>query len=370
MLSDLLIRSLAAVLAVDSGMRPDSVLTFNLNLPAEYAMGQRRAAFFDQFRNRLESLPGVQAVGAITSLPLGGRGGNSSGFTVEGAPPSKYEGMEEAERMGVVGDSFQALGIALMQGRPFTDQEAFQADHRVIINETRARRFFPAQDPIGKRISLGGAWFEIVGVVRDVKGRALEDSPRPQIYTPMIPRQSGGIMTMVFRASGNPSSLVNSARSELKAIDRSLPLFDVRTMEQVVRDSVAGRRFNLFLLGLLAALALLLSTIGLSGSVSYWVSQRTREIGIRIALGAQRNNVLLQVMRQGLKLTILGVALGLVGAFALTRVLAHFLFGVTPRDPATIIGVALLLMVVALFACWLPARRATQVDPIAALRYE
>ncbi len=374
--SGLLIRSLVAVLAVDSGFQPDSVLTFELSLPDKYNDYQRRVAFFDQFRNRLESMPGVRAVGAISFLPLGGSGDSLTSLEIEGAPPSKNKDRITTERHIVAGGYFQAMGITLIKGRFFTDQEGSHGvPAGLVINETLARRFFAAQDPIGKRLKFGDVsgrnWREIVGVVHDVKSMSLETPTRPQIYEPGVPNWGeNSIMSIVVRTSGDSRSLASSVRAELKAIDSGVPLAKIRTMEEVVDDTVAGRRFNMLLLGLFAALALVLTTIGLYGSASYWVSQRTREIGIRMALGAQRGDILLQVMRQGLKLTILGVTVGLVGAFALTRVLAHLLFGVTPRDPLTFAGVALLLMAVALFACWLPARRATKVDPMEALRYE
>jgi len=371
--SGLLIRSLAAVLAVDAGFQPDSVLTFELGLSGEYDNVKRRASLFDQFRQRLESLPGVRAVGTISQLPMGG-GGLLTGLTVEDAPPPKEEERTETqtEDRRVGGRYFQAMGITLIKGRFFTDQEVSEAARRVVVNETLVRRFFAAQDPIGKRLRLnnsGVPWWEIVGVVHDVKSNSLEAPSRPQVYRPTL-NWGGSSMVVAVRTSGDPRSLISSVRAALKAIDSGLPLAKVRTMEEVVDDTVAGRRFNMLLLGLFAALALVLTTIGLYGTASYWVSQRTREIGIRMALGAQRDDVLLQVMRQGLKLTILGVAIGLIGAFALARVLAHLLFGVTPRDPITFAGVALLLVAVALLACFIPARRAAKVDPMEALRYE
>ena len=372
--SGLLIRSLAAVLAVDIGFRADSVLTFELPMPAgRYSKGGR-AAFFDQFRKRLESLPGVRAVGAISLLPLGGGAENYSEFRVDGAPPSKDKAMIMGERRDVAGSYFQALGIPLVKGRTFSDQEVAQVVRRVVINETLARRFFAAQDPIGKRLVVFGFEHgdppqEIVGVVGDVKSVSLETPTPPQIYTPRVPNWDDG-MALVVRTSGDPRSLVGSVRTELRAIDRSLPLVKVRTMDQVVGDTVIGRRFNLLLLGLFAALALLLTTIGIYGSVAYSVNHRAREIGIRMALGAQRGSVLLQIMRQGLKLTILGTALGLAGALVLSRFMTSLLYEISAADPGTLVLVPLLLFAVAMLACYVPARRATRVDPMVALRCE
>jgi predicted permease len=370
--SGLLTRSLTAVLAVDAGFRPNSVLTFELGLSSEYDNVEKRTALFDRFRQRLESIPGVQAAGAISLLPLGGSGDHLTPIEVEGAPPSKDEDEKMTEERRVAGSYFQAMGITLIKGRFFTDQEVSQAARRVVVNETLVRRFFAAQDPIGKRLKFGDLsrsdWWEIVGVVHDVKTSSLEAPSRLQIYRPTL--DWGGSMAVVVRASGDPRSLVSHVRAELKDIDSGVPLIKIRTMEDVVDNTVTGRRFNMLLVGLFAVLALVLTTVGLYGSVSYWVSQQTREIGIQMALGALRSDVLLQVMRRGLKLTVLGVAIGLVGALALTRFLSHFLFGITPRDPITFVGVVSLLLAVALLACWLPARRAAKIDPMEALRYE
>jgi putative ABC transport system permease protein len=365
--SGLLIRSLAAVLAVDAGLRPQSVLTFQLSIGDKYGDYQRRVAFFDQFRSRLESLPGVRAVGAVTLLPLGGGGENIPGFSVEGAPPSKE--MTVGEFRYVAGGYFQALGITLTKGRLFTDQEVTQTAQRVVINETLARGFFAAQDPLGKRLVVNGQSLEIVGVVGDVKSGSLEAPTRPQIYAPQAPDYAG-IMAVVVRTSGDPRTLIGSVRAKLKAIDSAIPIDKVRTMEQVVGDTVIGRRFNMLLLGLFAALALVLTTIGLYGSISYWVTQRTREIGIRMALGANRSEVLWLVLKQGMTLAVFGVAAGLVAAFGLTRLLSKMLFGIAPNDPATFAAVSLLLTLVAALACMIPARRAASVEPMQALRSE
>jgi putative ABC transport system permease protein len=362
--SGLLIRSLAAVMAVDAGFRPQSVLTFELALSGKYDDYPKRAAFFDQFRNRLNSLPGVRSVGAVSLLPLGGGGESIPGFSIEGAPPSKE--LPAGEFRYVAGGYFQALGIPLTRGRLFTDQEVFQATPRVVINETLARRFFEGQSPLGKRLVVNGQPQEIVGVVGDVKSSSLEAPTRPQIYAPQAPDS----MAVVVRTSGDPRTLIGSARAELKAIDSTVPLDKVRTMEQVVGETEIGRRFNLLLLGLFAALALVLTTIGLYGAVSYWVTQRTREIGIRMALGANRREVLWLVLKQGMTLAVFGVAAGLVAAFGLTRLLSKMLFGIAPNDPATFAAVSLLLALVAALACMIPARRAASIEPMQALRTE
>jgi predicted permease len=370
--SGLLIRSLIAVLGVDSGFRPDSVLTFELGLSGEYNNLEKREVLFNQFRQRLESVPGVQAAGAISLLPLGGSGDHLTPLEVEGAPPSQDEDEKMTEERRVAGSYFQAMGITLIKGRFFTDQEVHEAARRVVVNETLVRRFFATEDPIGKRLKFGDLsrsdWWEIVGVVHDVKTGSLEAPSRLQIYRPTL--DWGGCMAVVIRASAEPHSLVGHVRTELKAIDSGVPLTKIRTMEEVVDDTVTGRRFSVLLVGLFAALALVLTTIGLYGSVSFWVSQRTREIGIQMALGANRVDVIRQVIMQGLKLAMLGVAIGLVGAFALTRFLAHLLFGISHRDPITFVGVVSLLLAVTLLACYIPARRAAKIDPMEALRYE
>jgi putative ABC transport system permease protein len=266
---------------------------------------------------------------------------------------------------------FQALGIPLIRGRLFTDQEVSQTAPVVVVNETLARQFFAGQDPLGKRLQMYGMSWEIVGVVRDVKNSSLEAPSRPQIYDPRTPGQfSNGSMAVVIRTSGDPHSLIASVRAELRAIDSGVPLDKVRTMEQVVGDTVLGRRFNMLLLGLFAALALVLTTIGLYGAVSYWVTQRTREIGIRMALGANRREVLWLVLKQGMTLTAFGVAIGLVAAFMLTRLLSNMLFGIAPNDPATFAAVTILLALVAVLACMIPARRAASIEPMQALRAE
>jgi putative ABC transport system permease protein len=370
--SALLIRSLAAVLAVDSGFRPESVLTFELGLSGDYDNVSRRASFFNEFRNRLESLPGVRAVGTISRLPMGG-GEGMTGLIVEGAPPPRDNDQFsiQTEERRVAGSYFQAMGITLVKGRLLTDQEVSQQTPRVVINETLARRFFAAQDPIGKRIRIGNSgteWREIVGVVQDVKSGSLEAPSRPQVYQPTL--NWGGSMAVVVRASGDPRGLVGRVRAELKAVDSGVPLTKIRTMQEVVDLSVVSRRFNMLLLGLFAVLALVLTTIGLYGSVAYWVSQRTREFGIRRALGGQTEDVMKLVMKQGLRLTLVGVVIGLVSAFAVTRVLSHLLFGISPTDPVAFSATAFLLVTVALFACYLPARRATRIDPMVALRCE
>jgi putative ABC transport system permease protein len=260
----------------------------------------------------------------------------------------------------------------LKSGRTFMEQDANSGSRGIIINETMRRRFWPAESPLGKRISYEwdkGVWLTIVGVVGDVKEFGLDAETRPEMFVP-ISEQAPPWMSLVVRTSSDPMSLLPAVQTQIGAVFKDVPAFDVRTMEQWLADSLGGRRFSMVLLGLFAALALLLAAVGIYGVVSYSVAERTHEIGIRMALGATRRSVLLLAIRNGLVLTASGVALGLAGALALTRLLASLLYDVKPGDPLTFGAVALLLIGVTLLACYLPARRATKVDPMVALRYE
>ncbi len=369
----LMVRSFIRVQAQKPGFRPDSVLAFDVQLPtAKYGDDNKLAAFFSQLLARLEILPGVRAAGAISFLPLSG-GENLGGFTREGATPARPGEEPVAERRWVTPGYFSAMGIDVRSGRAVTAADSAGRPPVVVINETMARQFFNADNPVGKRIrvapSESGPWRTIIGVVADVRSRSLEAEPRAQIY---LPHAQGpwGSMTVVLLAQGDPAALTPSARSELRALDPSLPAAQIRTLRQVVSAATRTRRFNMALLVLFAGTALFLTMIGIYGVVSYLAGRRRREIGIRLALGAKRGDVLRLILRQGMKPVWLGSMAGLAGGLASTRLIASQLYGVSSSDPATLAGIVALLFSVALLACWLPARRAAQLDPMVALRQE
>ncbi|HYM13375.1 MAG TPA: ABC transporter permease [Bryobacterales bacterium] len=375
----LMINGLWRLRQVNPGFRPEHVLTMRVLLPEEkYRTAARITLFYQQLLERIQSLPGVQAAGTVSSLPLG-RLEETVTFRLEGwpEPPRGEEPAVTFSRVG--GDYFRAMGIPLVKGRYFDERDGENTTPVTLINQAAARRYWPDADPIGKRVLVArGAWNQIVGVVGDVKQLDLDREVRPQMY--LLYSQASGrmradygtrfIMLVLRTASENPSSVAAAARSTVWSIDKDQPVADVRTMEQVVADAVAGRRFFLTLLSIFAVLALALAAAGIYGVMSYAVSRRTQEIGIRMALGAQPGDVLRLVIRQGMVLVLAGVAIGLVAALAVTRVLASSLYGVSPTDPATFAAVSVLLALVALAASYIPARRATKVDPMAALRSE
>jgi len=363
----LLINSFVRLLRVPPGFNPEGVVVARTAF-AYPGIEQRKAAQ-KQILERLAALPGVQAASVTTHLPLAGD--RSIGFVIEG----KATMVNTAYNALVSDDYFRALGIQLQTGRTFTREDGEGTTPVVVINETMARRFWPAGDAIGKRVKWGGwpgdQWLSIIGIVADVKVSSLEAEVNPAIYMPLfqIPRAWSAV-AYVVRAAGDPTALIPSLRREITAVDAELPVYNIRTMEQVLAESVTQRRFSMLLLGLFAAVALLLAAIGLYGVMSYSVTQRTQEIGIRMALGANTRDVLKLVVGQGMLLALIGVMIGLGLAFGLTRFLTGLLFGVSPTDPLTFAVIALLLTVVALVACSLPARRAMKVDPMIALRYE
>ena len=356
----LMVRSFLRVQAVQPGFRSDSVLAFDVN--------GRPAAFFQQLTARLEALPGVRAAGAISYLPLDG-GENMGRFEVEGEPPVAPGLESKAERRWVTPGYFAAMGIPIQQGRVFTSRDTADQPSVVVINETLAKQFFGARDPVGHRLKVLGAWRTIVGVVSDVKSASLESDVRPQVYRPHA-QDPWPPMTVVVHTEGNPLALASLVRSEVKALDSELPAAKMRTMEQVLSNATGSRRFNTALLAFFAIAALLLTMMGIYGVVAFLVGRRRREIGIRMALGAHRRDVLRLVLQQGMKPVSFGCITGLAGSLAASRLVASQLYGVSSADPLTLTSILVLLGVAALFACWLPARRATKVDPMVALRTE
>jgi predicted permease len=363
----LMVRSFLHLQAVQPGFRSDSVLVFNVQLPlARYPSGASQVMVFQQLAARLEALPAVHAAGAIGYLPLGG-GGNWGSFTVEGEPPVRPGSEPKAERCFVTPGYFAAMGIPIRQGRVFTGRDTADQPLVVVINETLARQFFSSRDPLGKRLRAGGAWRTVVGVVSDAKSGSLERDAGPQLYLPHAQWPWAG-MTVVLHTDGNPLALASIARSELKALDALLPAANMRTMEQVVSNAASSRRFNMALLAFFAVTALLLTVMGIYGVVAFLVSRRSREIGIRMALGARRADILRLVLRQGMTPVAIGTIGGLVGSLAASRLVASQLYGVSSLDPLTLTSMIALLVAAALLACWLPARRATKVHPTEALR--
>jgi len=367
----LLIRSFYRLQQVNPGFNPSNALAITISLPGrKYQQPDQRAAFFTQLIEKVSALPGVAAVGASQTLPI--QGDYLLGFIIQGRPPFPLGQEPSTNYYSVTPDYFRAMGIPLMRGREFTEQDRTGATRVVIINEEMAKRYFPDEDPIGKRIHVtqGPETFrEIVGIVGDVKQYGLARPTTLQTYEPFL-QEPYSSMTLVVRADGNLGPLGGAIRSQVLAIDKEQPISRIKALEEVVSESVAKQRFSMLLLGVFAAVALVLAAVGLYGVMSYSVTQRTHEIGIRTALGAKQSDVLKLVVGQGMVLALAGVGIGLVAAFGLTRLMSVLLFGVSTTDPLTFVALPAVLILVALAACFVPARRATKVDPMIALRYE
>jgi predicted permease len=370
----LLVNSFLRLQKIKPAIATEKLLTVEINLSdSRYRELEQASAFFQELVRRVKGLPGVEAVSVSTARPLNGFARNDP-FAVEGRPldPSN---VSFAGWQMVGADYFQTLGIPLVQGRDLTLQDTDEAAPAVaVINETMAHRYWPNENPIGRRITLGlprpdNPWVTIIAIAKDLPHRAIDSLPEPDWYLsrPLGPQRN---QTLFVRTAANPSDLAAPIRNIVAAIDRNQPVANIKTMTDVVAETVAPRKFNMFLFALFAVIALLLAALGIYGVMAYSVAQRTHEVGIRMALGAQTSDVVKLVVGNGMSLALIGVAIGLVGAFALTRLMSSLLFGVTPSDAVTFVCVSLGLTLVALLACYIPARRATKVDPLVALRYE
>lgn len=370
----LLIRSFAQILKVDPGFRPDNVLTMRISLPdATYSKPEQIRAFYSSLLERVQHLPGVQYAGATSGLPLSGQGGSGT-TTIDTQSVAPENRTPEADRRTATPDYFKAMSIPLVRGRYFEERDTQGTPGVAIVDESLADTYWPNQDPIGRRIYFGAGkanptWLTVVGVVRHVHNRTLEARSRVEVYVPENQLPFNG-MTLAIRTSTNPLSLVPTVQREVASIDPDLPVYRVRTMNEVMGESLQRRRLALTLLAGFAGLALLLAAIGIYGVTSYGVAQRKTEIGVRMALGANRGQVLGMIMRTGMTTIAIGLGLGVVLSLALTRLMSGLLFSVHASDPFALAGAALVLILAALIAIFIPARRATKVNPMSALRYE
>ncbi|MGB6835744.1 MAG: ABC transporter permease [Candidatus Acidiferrum sp.] len=372
--ASLLIESMFHLLHESPGFDPQGVMAFNLDLPdSRYGKPEQSADFFRDLLARIRAVPGVKDASGILPLPLSGDSMRTS-FEIEGKPMAKSD-LPSTHIRAVGLDYFQTMRIPLLAGREFDARDDRHAPHVIVINQTLARKFFPNENPIGKHIkpglSSGKTDFmcEIIGVVGDVKHRRLWLPHDPESYVPYEQDPLGG-MSIVVRSAADPLTLLPALRTELHAVDPELPIYKAQRMEDYLAESVAQRRFTSLLCSIFAGAGLLLAVVGLFGVMSYSVAQRTHEIGVRVAVGAEKTDILRMILREAMAITAAGIGIGLLGAFGLSSVLKSQLFGVSATDALTFLGVVLGLTVVALAACYIPARRATQVDPLVALRYE
>src|SRR5262249_39595557 len=367
-------KSFIRLLDVNRGFDPSHTLAMEVTLPtvrsSKYASEQEQAMFFQQTLERINNSPGVLAAGGVLSLPLTGAE-ESTNLFIEGRPRPSAKERLEADYNIVTPKYFSALGVPVLKGRLFTESDIKDAPAVIIINDALARRYWPNEEPLGQRVTVGFEQSprEIVGIVGNIKQTTLSADATPAMYLPQgqFPNPA---LSIVIRTAGDPSSLAGVARSAVHSVDGSIPVSNIRTMEDVFSASVAQQRFAMLLIGLFGGLALVLAAVGIYGVMGYTVTQRKHEIAVRMALGARTGQVLKLVIRDGLLLTLIGVVIGWAGAFGLTRLMRSLLFEVKPNDVQMFFVVSALLVFVALLACWLPARRATRVDPLVALRYE
>ncbi|MEW6206899.1 MAG: ABC transporter permease [Acidobacteriota bacterium] len=371
----LLIRSFYWLQQVDLGFEPSNLLTMRLSLPqAKYREPVRQRAFFEQLINRVEALPDVASAGMVNHLPLSGTG-NQRNASVEGKPENPIN----IEFRIVSPNYFRTLGMRLREGRLFEASDRENTPYVAVVNEAFTRIFLPDEDPLGKRIKHGGAgspfkWLTIVGVIKDLKHTGADAETKPEIYIsylqPPLPTWNTQNMFLAVRTKNEAQSLTSAVRDTVRNIDSEQPIYSIATMQELLARSTAARRFNMLLMGIFAALALILAVVGIYGVMSYSVTQRTREIGIRLALGAKASDILKMVIKQGMTVALTGTGVGLVAALALTRLMKSLLFEVSATDALTLVVVAVVLTVVALLACAVPARKAMKTDPMVALRYE
>ncbi len=368
----LMVRSFAEMLRADLGIRPENVLALQISLPREsYEDKSKQLAFYEQLQARVGGLPGVIKAGAVNIVPFSS-GNQSSNFQIIDQPPFPQGQEPDAQVRVATPDYFEAIGTSLRKGRLFKAQDDAKATRVVLINEAFAKRFLPGQEPIGQRVNFGGSekeTQEIIGVVADVKNDDLDEAVDPIAYSPYA-QNVWLSMNLVVRSTQDPTLLASAVRSEVYALDSKLPVSNIKPVRQMIDERISPKRLMTYMLGIFALIALLLASVGIYGVMSYAVTQRTREIGVRMALGAQAVDVLKLVVKNGMTMAVIGVAIGLAGAYGLTRLLANLLFKVAPTDLLTFAVVTVSLIAVALLACFIPARRATKVDPLVALRYE
>jgi putative ABC transport system permease protein len=370
----LLIRSFNQLQNLDPGYKPENILTFRLALvQSKYPKSETRKVVFEQLLKKIETLPGVESAALVLMRPLSGTVGWDYPFTIEGQNAEEQTANPYSNYEAISPNYFRTMGIPILKGRDFTEQDRGDAASMVIVSESLARTYWPGQDPIGKRLKFGkptstSAWLNVVGVVKDARYREW-DTTRFDIYAPYL-QKSEYRTDFVIKTSIDPESLVPSIRRELFAIDKEQAIASVSTLEDLVSTTLARPRFNMLLLSIFAVLALVLAAVGVYGVMAYLVTQRTHEIGIRVALGASEQDILKLVVNEGMILAVIGVIIGLGGSIALTRVMSSILFGVSATDPLTFSSIALLLTAVAAIACYIPARRAMKVDPMVALRHE
>jgi putative ABC transport system permease protein len=374
----LLLRSFERLQNVQPGFEPENLLVADVPLsPQAYPQSPERMAFFDRLLERARALPGVRSAGGAVALPVSGTAGVLH-FNIEGRAPKSPRDFIVIGYRPVSPGYLQTLGVPLAQGRLLTDADTERGPFVVVVNQAMVRRYFPDGSAMGKHVQIGATptnqipFMEIVGIVGDVK-QSLATDPQAEMYLPI--RQADAMLpifslSIVLRTQGDPRTEISSLRSAIHDLDPNQPVEKIRTMQENISSSVTEPRFRTVLLGIFAMSALLLSVIGLYGLMAYSVSQRVHEIGIRMTLGAQKRDVMWMIVGQGMLLTLLGVGIGSAAAVLLTKLLARFLYGVSATDPVTFAAVSLVLLVVALLACYLPARRATKVDPMIALRYE